>query len=187
MATVPHMKWWGWGVEGVGFHHEDKPKLRPFVLQAVDLDLNTPPAPPMKLEDLPIPTPVISDELLEELTEAVGIDNVHSDDLDRIVHTYGKSLRDLLRLRSGDIPRIPDVVVYPGDEAEVQLIVDHAVAANAVLIPFGGGSNIAGSLEAPAEETRTIVSVDLAGSTGCSRSTPIPACPDPGRHPWAGH
>jgi alkyldihydroxyacetonephosphate synthase len=52
-------------------------------------------------------------------------------------------------------------VVYPGDEAEVQLIVDHAVAANAVLIPFGGGSNIAGSLEAPAEETRTIVSVDL--------------------------
>jgi alkyldihydroxyacetonephosphate synthase len=161
MATVPHMKWWGWGVEGISFHHEDKPKLRPFVQQAVDLDLNTPPAPPMKLEDLPIPTPVISDELLEELTEAVGIDNVHSDDLDRIVHTYGKSLRDLLRLRAGDIPRIPDVVVYPGDEAEVQLIVDHAVAANAVLIPFGGGSNIAGSLEAPAEETRTIVSVDL--------------------------
>ena len=161
MATVPHMKWWGWGVEGISFHHEDKPKLRPFVQQAVDLDLNTPPAPPMKLEDLPIPTPVISDELLEELTEAVGIDNVHSDDLDRIVHTYGKSLRDLLRLRAGDIPRIPDVVVYPGDEAEVQLIVDHAVAANAVLIPFGGGSNIAGSLEPPAEETRTIVSVDL--------------------------
>ena len=61
----------------------------------------------MKLEDLPIPTPVISDELLEELTEAVGIDNVHSDDLDRIVHTYGKSLRDLLRLRSGDIRGSP--------------------------------------------------------------------------------
>ncbi|HKF87655.1 MAG TPA: hypothetical protein VKB85_06245 [Propionibacteriaceae bacterium] len=41
MATVPHMKWWGWGVEGISFHHEDKPKLRPFVQQAVDLDLNT--------------------------------------------------------------------------------------------------------------------------------------------------
>ena len=49
----------------------------------------------------------------------------------------------------------------PADEDEVQLIVDHAVAANAVLIPFGGGSNIAGSLEAAPEETRTIVSVDL--------------------------
>jgi len=161
MATVPHMKWWGWGVEGVSFHHEDKPRLAPFIQRAVDLDVNTPPVPPMKLEDLPIPTPTISDELLEALTEAVGIDNVHSDDLDRIVHTYGKSLRDLLRLRAGDIPRIPDVVVYPGDEAEVQLVVDHAVAANAVLIPFGGGSNIAGSLGPPPEETRTIVSVDL--------------------------
>jgi alkyldihydroxyacetonephosphate synthase len=161
MATVPHMKWWGWGVEGVSFHHEDKPRLAPFIQRAVDLDVNTPPVPPMKLEDLPIPTPTISDELLEALTEAVGIDNVHSDDLDRIVHTYGKSLRDLLRLRAGDIPRIPDVVVYPGDEAEVQLVLDHTVAANAVLIPFGGGSNIAGSLGPPPEETRTVVSVDL--------------------------
>ena len=25
------MKWWGWGVEGVGFHHEDKPAFAPFV------------------------------------------------------------------------------------------------------------------------------------------------------------
>ena len=81
--------------------------------------------------------------------------------MDRIVHTYGKSVRDLLRLRAGDIPRVPDVVVYPGTEAEVQLVVDRAVAANAVLIPFGGGSNIAGSLHAPADETRPVISVDL--------------------------
>ena len=70
--------------------------------------------------------------------------------MDRIVHTYGKSVRDLMRLRSGDIPRVPDVVVYPASEDEVQQIVDRAVAANAVLIPFGGGSNISGSLHAPA-------------------------------------
>jgi alkyldihydroxyacetonephosphate synthase len=25
MPDVKHMKWWGWGVEGVSFHHEDKP------------------------------------------------------------------------------------------------------------------------------------------------------------------
>ena len=35
------------------------------------------------------------------------------------------------------------------------------VAADAVLIPFGGGSNISGSLQAPAEETRPVISVDL--------------------------
>ena len=65
------------------------------------------------------------------------------------MHTYGKSLRDLVRMRANQIQRDPDVVVYPADEAEVQQIVDAAVAADAVIIPFGGGSNIAGSLEPP--------------------------------------
>ena len=161
MADVKHMKWWGWGVEGVSFHHENKPAFRPFVLNAIDLDVNTTPTAPISLDDLPIPVPMISDQLLTELTDVVGTENAVQDDLDRIVHTYGKSARDLLRIRGGDIPRVPDVVVYPGDEAEVQLIVDRAVAADAVLIPYGGGSNIAGSLHAPEDETRPVISVDL--------------------------
>ena len=161
MPAVKHMKWHGWGVEGVSFHHEDKPGLRPFVLEIIDLDLATPPGRQTRLEDLPIPAPQIGDALLEQLVEIVGLDNVVSEDEDRIVHTYGKSIRDLIRLRAGDIPRVPDVVVYPADEAEVQRVVDAAVAADAVLIPFGGGSNIAGSLQPPEDETRTVISVDL--------------------------
>jgi alkyldihydroxyacetonephosphate synthase len=161
MSDVKHMKWWGWGVEGVSFHHEDKPGFRPFVINAIDLDVNVAPTAPMSLDDLPIPAPMISDQLLAELTDAVGAENVVQDDLDRIVHTYGKSARDLLRIRAGDIPRVPDVVVYPGDEAEVQLIVNRAVAADAVLIPYGGGSSFSGSLHAPEDETRPVISVDL--------------------------
>jgi alkyldihydroxyacetonephosphate synthase len=161
MADVKHMKWWGWGVEGVSFHHENKPAFRPFVINAIDLDVNTAPAAPMSLDDLAIPAPLIGDQLLAELSDAVGAENAVQDDLDRIVHTYGKSARDLLRVRAGDIPRVPDVVVYPGNEAEVQLIVDRAVAADAVIIPYGGGSNISGSLHAPEDETRPLVSLDL--------------------------
>jgi alkyldihydroxyacetonephosphate synthase len=161
MPDVKHMKWWGWGVEGVGFHHEDKPAFRPFVLNAIDLDVNTTPTAAMSLDDLAIPAPMISDQLLTELTEVVGAENVAGDDLDRIVHTYGKALRDLLRIRAGDIPRVPDVVIYPGNEDEVQLIVDIAVAADAVIIPYGGGSNISGSLHAPENETRPVISLDL--------------------------
>ena len=161
MPDVKHMKWWGWGVEGVGFHHENKPGFRPFVINAIDLDVNTPPTAPVSIDDLPIPAPMISDQLLAELTDAVGTENAVQDDLDRTVHTYGKSARDLLRIRAGDLPRVPDVVVYPGDEAEVQLIVDRALAADAVIIPYGGGSNISGSLHAPEGETRPVISVDL--------------------------
>ena len=161
MPDVKHMKWWGWGVEGVSFHHENKPGFRPFVVNAIDLDVNTTPVTPMSLQDLPIPAPMISDQFLAELRDAVGSDNAVQDDLDRIVHTYGKSATDLLRIRGGDIPRVPDVVVYPGNEAEVQLIVDHAVAADAVIIPYGGGTSFSGSLRAPEGETRPVISLDL--------------------------
>src|SRR5690242_12608190 len=99
MATVKHMKWWGWGVEGVGFHHEDKPGFAPFVLNAVDLDLYaTEPFKAMGLDELTVPEPRIEPQLLAELTDVVGPDNIESGNLDRIVHTYGKSLRDLVRL-----------------------------------------------------------------------------------------
>ena len=160
MPDVKHMKWWGWGVEGVGFHHEDKPAFRPFVLNAIDLDVNTTPTTQCRSTTCRSLLPMISDQLLAELTEVVGTENVVQDDLDRIVHTYGKALRDLLRIRAGDIPRVPDVI-YPGNEAEVQLIVDRAVAADAVIIPYGGGSNISGSLHAPEDETRPVISLDL--------------------------
>ena len=86
MAEVKHMKWWGWGVEGVSFHHENKPAFRPFVINAIDLDVNTPATAPMSLDDLAIPTPMISDQLLTELADAVGAENAVQDDLDRIAH-----------------------------------------------------------------------------------------------------
>ncbi|MFW6598997.1 FAD-binding oxidoreductase [Propionibacteriaceae bacterium Y2011] len=162
MTGVKHMKWWGWGVEGVAFHHEDKPKLAPFVREAVGLDLDTTsPTPAMDFGDLKVPDSQLTDKLRDELVEAVGETYVLLDDEDRVVHTYGKSLRDLLRIRRNILPRIPDVVVYPADEEQVRKIVDATMAADAVLIPFGGGSNISGSLEPRPDETRQIVSLDM--------------------------
>ena len=116
MPDVKHMKWWGWGIEGVSFHHENKPASRPFVIDAIDLDVNATPVAPMSLEELSIPRPMISGQLLAELRDAVGSENAVEDDLDRLVHTYGKSARDLLRIRAGDIPRAPDVVVSGQDQ-----------------------------------------------------------------------
>ena len=161
-APVEHMKWWGWGVPGVAFHHEDKPNFAPFVKKAVGVDVNA--VAPLKqpdFGDLDVPASIAGGDLREALSLAVGAGNVRDDDLDRVVHTYGKSIRDLIRVRAGDLPRVPDVVVYPADEDGVQRVVDAVVAADAVLIPFGGGSNIAGSLEPDPAERRAVVSLDL--------------------------
>jgi alkyldihydroxyacetonephosphate synthase len=156
------MKWWGWGVEGVGFHHEDKPGFAPFVLQAVGLDLATAEkAEQPEFAALDLAEANVSSAFLSSLTDIVGADFVTTDAMDRVVHTYGKSLRDLVRIRTNRIERAVDVVVYPADEDDVQRIVDAAVAEDAVLIPFGGGSNIAGSLEPVPGESRTVVSLDM--------------------------
>ena len=161
MTGVKHMKWWGWGVEGVAFHHEDKPAFAPFVSDKVGLDITGEPVVPPELESLPVPVPKLTDAFLAQLHETLGEEHVHTETLDRIVHTYGKSLRDLVRLRRAIIPRIPDAVLYPADEDQVRAIVDLAVAEDVVIIPFGGGTNISGSLEPPPEESRPVLSVDL--------------------------
>ncbi|MFC7404511.1 FAD-binding oxidoreductase [Georgenia alba] len=161
MTGVPHQKWWGWGVEGVAFNHRDKPKMAPFVLERVGIDLDAPGSPPPRFEDVDVPASRLGEDLAATLGSAVGEDHVSTDDLERVVHTYGKGLVDLVRVRAGMLPRVPDVVVYPGDEDEVRAVLDAVVAADAVLIPFGGGSNIAGSLTPPPEEERVVVSLDL--------------------------
>ncbi|WP_378146016.1 FAD-binding oxidoreductase [Cnuibacter sp. UC19_7] len=161
MTGVKHMKWWGWGVEGVGFHWQDKPAFRPFVQKAVALDVKVPPSKPMAFEDLTVPAPVLADELRETLERIVGLGYSLTDDESRVVHTFGKSIRDLLRIRRNELGRVPDVVVYPADEAQVQGVVDAAAEAGAVIIPFGGGSNIAGSLEPIPGEKRTVISLDM--------------------------
>ena len=162
MTDVKHMKWWGWGNDGVGFHYEDKPGFAPFVLEAVGLDLLTATkAQEPSFADLKVPATNLAPAFGKALAAIVGAKNVTGDDKLRVIHTYGKSLRDLVRIRNNWIVRAPDVVVYPADEKEVLAIVQAAVKANAVIIPFGGGSNIAGSLEPLPTEKRTVVSLDL--------------------------
>lgn len=162
MTDVQHMKWWGWGVDGVGFHWEDKPGFAPFVVDAVGLDLRTAPVVSMPdFEKLDVAETLAPAAFVSALAGIVGDGYVSTDKMERVVHTYGKSIRDLIRVRANMIERTPDVVVYPADEHETQLIVDLAVAADAVIIPFGGGSNIASSLEPRADETRVVLSLDM--------------------------
>src|SRR5918994_1777906 len=156
------MKWWGWGLDGVAFTHEDKPELRGFIQRVLALDVARPTTRSVAFDELTIAEPALGEALRGALEDAVGADHVSTDALDRVVHARGKSLRDLVRHRGGEVGRVPDVVVRPGDEAAVEAVLREAIAADAVVIPFGGGTNISGSLEAPPEETRTIVSVDMS-------------------------
>jgi alkyldihydroxyacetonephosphate synthase len=160
-GDVKHMKWWGWGEEHLAFHHEDKPALAPFVRTHLGVDLDAPAGAPPRFGDLDVPPSRLAEPAAAALRDAVGADGVTTDAHERVVHAYGKSLRDLVRIRAGDLGRLPDVVVYPADESSVVALMNAALDLDLVLVPFGGGSNIAGSLEAPRTERRTVVSVDM--------------------------
>ena len=56
---------------------------------------------------------------------------------------------------------MPDLVVLPERRQEVELLVPAARAHGVCLIPYGGGTNVTEALRCPADERRSIVSVDL--------------------------
>jgi alkyldihydroxyacetonephosphate synthase len=153
------MKWWGWGDPGVRFTHEDKPELAPFLREALGIDVTGAGEAAPPLERLRVPAPNLPPALLAALERAA---DVSTEPEDRVVHGRGKSLRDLVRQRRGELGRLPDAVVRPADEAAVEAVVRAVLEADAVLIPFGGGTSISGSLEAPGDEPRPVVSVDLS-------------------------
>lgn len=158
---VKQQKWWGWGEEGQGYTTEGRPKFAPFVQKAVGLDIHSAVPQRPRFEDLDVPAPRIGAELRDELAGIVGAKYAVDDDETRVVHAFGRGVRDLLRVRRGDLGRVPDVVVYPRDEGQVARVVDACVAADAVLIPYGGGSNIVGALEALPDEDRPVISINL--------------------------
>ena len=155
------MKWWGWGAEDVSFTHEGKPGLAPFIERVLSLDVRRPPAAEVAFEDLEIPSTALPDGLRAHLERAVGAGHVSTDGRERLTHGRGKSLTDLVRQRRGDLGRLPDAVVRPANEDEVAAVVEAALEEDAVLIPFGGGSSISGSLEAESDETRPVISIDM--------------------------
>ena len=158
---VKQQKWWGWGEEGKAYRYEDKPKFPPFVMKMVGVDITAPVEPIPPFSSLDVPASRLSDTLRAELAGIIGEGFVQTVDETRVVHAFGKGVRDLLRVRSALLGRVPDAVLYPGTQREVELLVDAAVAADAVLIPFGGGSNIVAALEAQPGETRQVLSVNL--------------------------
>ncbi|MGO2037716.1 MAG: FAD-binding oxidoreductase [Brevibacterium sp.] len=159
---VRRHRWWGWGAEGVEFVWETKPDFAAIAKEKIGLDLwnasrpNTP-----NLSDHEVPETRVPSSLVEALTAAVGSDNVSVDDELRVIHSFGRSLPDLYRVRNERMTRIVDVVVHPGCEEEITAVLDLVLDHDLVLIPYGGGSCISGSVTPDPSEERPIISLNL--------------------------
>ena len=80
----------------------------------------------------------------------------------RASHALGKAYRDVVRGFRGEFAEPPDVVARPRDEADVERWLSWCADADAVAIPFGGGTSVVGGVEARGID-RPVVSLDLRG------------------------
>jgi len=149
-----------WGPPGRAFDASDKPAFWTFAqrILGISQDSVIPPADPSTLR---IPPTAAGDALLGELRGLLGEDNVATDGPTRLLHSYGKSYRDLLRARRGELRRVPDVVAFPGSHKEVETLVAIASARGAAIIPFGGGTNIVGGIEPSPGAPGVVLTVNL--------------------------
>jgi alkyldihydroxyacetonephosphate synthase len=65
---------------------------------------------------------------------------------DRVRHARGQSLPDWLAMRSGDFGVFPDGVAYPETAEQIRQLMAWAVSHDVLLIPYGGGTSVAGHI-----------------------------------------
>lgn len=79
----------------------------------------------------------------------------------RIRHARGQSLPDWLAMRSGHFHTYPDGVAQPGDTRQVRELLSLAQAQGFHIIPYGGGTSVAGHINPLAGDT-PVLTISLA-------------------------
>lgn len=156
---MKQMKWNGWGDSQKTFDIKNKPALWPYLVKAVGINRDPQSFP--KREEITLAESNINLPFLTALNSILKPEHIKCDADERLIHAYGKSFRDLLRIRKGIIHHAPDIVCYPQSENEVQAIIKAAHEWDVIIIPFGGGTNIAGCLEPRKHQGRMVVSLDM--------------------------
>ena len=85
---------------------------------------------------------------------------VTTDAAERVRHACGQSLGDWIALRSGQIETFPDGVAYPQHAEDVATLLAWAATVGARIIPYGGGTSVAGHIN-PLADAAPILTVDM--------------------------
>lgn len=91
-------------------------------------------------------------------------DFVTDDPRARAERAWGRSYQDVVRAFRGHFDFAPDLVALPGDETQIEQLLEWAAGSNVAVIPYGGGTSVCGGVrpEVPAGYDGT-VTMDLTG------------------------
>jgi alkyldihydroxyacetonephosphate synthase len=145
-------KFWGWGYEDQQPPAAEVEQAGRGAREHLGFGPGEVESPP-RLEDVELPPPRI-----EPPASLAHI--CRNDPYERVSHAYGKAYRDLVRAFRGRFDHPPDVVAHPGDERELERVLDWCAGAGAAAIPFGGGTSVVGGVE-PRVPQDAVVTIDL--------------------------
>lgn len=139
-------KWNGWGSTKVAYDFRGREaESLAFLERALGTELT--PAPSLDESALTLPPSRLDAELARAFSLAFE-GRVHGDDHPRLLHARGRSYPDLLRLRRGELPDVPDLVLEPRTRDEVQAMLELADRERVAVVPFGAGSSVVGGVNA---------------------------------------
>lgn len=96
-----------------------------------------------------------------DLSALSNQDLVRTDAETRVRHARGQSFPDWLALRSGNLGLFPDAVSFPETSDQVAELLQFAEKYNIDVIPYGGGTSVAGHINPQASE-RAVLTLSLA-------------------------
>ena len=132
------LKFWGWGYEGEGLDEGETRALMSRFADDYEIRPTDDSAFPT-LDEITLATP--------RLTPPASVAKIcTTDKYQRVLHAFGQSQPDSIRLCMGDFDHAPDIVAYPENAGDIAALFDWCGDIGAALIPYGGGTSVVGGV-----------------------------------------
>lgn len=89
------------------------------------------------------------------------LDTVSIDNEVRLRHARGQSFPDWIAMHGGDFEAFPDGVAFPESTADVETLLKLASEHDLIVIPFGGGTSVAGHIN-PQKGSRPVLTIAMS-------------------------
>src|SRR3990167_9581609 len=155
------MKWFGWGDTQICFKISAKPGVKNYLQKRFGLVQVLPGRKGWNIDDVRINDCSVPKEIIAKIEEGIGKAGYSVKKEDRILHAFGKSYKDLIRIRTLRIDAAPDIIFYPKNEADLENIFSLCRIHNIAVVPFSGGTGVVSGLDAKKGTKRYVASLDL--------------------------
>jgi alkyldihydroxyacetonephosphate synthase len=153
-------KWWGWGDATKSYDLQNRPRFLKFLKEKLEVSGEAI-QQPVSLDSVIVSSSRAEGAFVRKLESIFGSDNVSLDDKERFLHSLGKGYLDLIRAWKGTPSCVPDVVVCPSTESQIEQLFSEAADWNFVIVPYGGATTVVGGIESLTGDTKVVVCLDF--------------------------